>query len=63
MENIEEFVLSLLADFGVHAVPSEVGNILVRQQLILGNKNDESMRSFQFQARAAANGLLIFQKV
>jgi hypothetical protein len=35
-------VFRLLADLRAHAAPPEVGNIPVRQQLILGNNIDES---------------------
>jgi hypothetical protein len=37
-------VLGLLANVGMHAVPPEVGNILVRQQLFVGSRTRESMR-------------------
>ena len=43
-KNFEQFVFRLLADLRVHAAPPEVGNIPVRQQLILGNNIDESTR-------------------
>ena len=44
MENSQEFVLRLLADFGLHAVAPDVGNILVRQQPFFGSRIGESMR-------------------
>src|SRR5271166_2842894 len=43
-KNFEQFVFRLLADLRAHAAPPEVGNIPVRQQLILGNNIDESTR-------------------
>ena len=43
-KNFEKFVFRLLADLRAHAAPPEVGNIPVRQQLILGNNIDESTR-------------------
>ena len=45
-KNFEQFVFRLLADLRAHAAPPEVGNIPVRQQLILGNNIDESTRAW-----------------
>ena len=46
-ERFEEFAPRLLADLGAHPAPPEVGNILVRQQAIFGNRISESMRKSQ----------------
>ena len=43
-QSFENFAFGLLADFRGHAVPPQVGNILVRQQVFFGNKIGESMR-------------------
>ena len=44
-ESFEHLVVRVLADLAEHAAPPEVGNILVRQQFILGNRIGESMRA------------------
>ena len=41
---LQEFALGLLADFGVHAVAPDVGNIPVRQQPFFGSRTGEAMR-------------------
>ena len=56
-KNFEQFVFRLLADLRAHAAPPEVGNIPVRQQLILGNNIDESTRLLEINPRLQAKTL------
>ena len=43
-QSTQHFSLRFLTDLGIHRLPPEVGNILLRQRPVFGNQNRESMR-------------------